>query len=370
MRIALVLWNGQLGGAERLNANLAKQMRHSGVDASILFLGNPAPLGTYLSDHAIPFGTLGLRRGRGVLLKPRNLAKAARSVGPDGALLVSSGYLALALRVGGYRARIVSVDHGRRQRAEGLARGAKWRRRLDMASGLFASDIEVAVSEFTLNSLRRHRRGKRLVKIYNGVDLHQLRVTSPPSCLTRDTCTFGVAGRLVEGKGIDRLLRAFGTFRCHGEVRLRIAGDGPLMGDLQALARSLRILEAVEFCGWVEDVSAFWKDCDVAVLPSDDLEEAFPMSALEAMACGRPVIASRAGGLPELVSHQVTGKLVERGNDAALMRALAEYASDPTARRQHGLDARRTCEAAFDLESCSAAYVSLFSGQRPVGDQP
>ena len=110
MRLALVLWNGNLGGAETFSAALARQLRADGVDAGLVFVGSPEPLARELDD--VPHVTIGLGRGREVLLRPLALARATREVGPDGALVVSPGYLPATLRLGRYRGPIVVVNHG------------------------------------------------------------------------------------------------------------------------------------------------------------------------------------------------------------------------------------------------------------------
>ena len=122
----------------------------------------------------------------------------------------------------------------------------------------------------------------------------------------------GCMGRLVRGKGFEDALVAAKEVLSKG-ARLRIAGDGPERRSLERLAAELGVARDVEFPGWVDDAHGFWASCDVAVVPSREWIESFGLSAVEAMASGRPVIATRNGGLPEVVAHDVTGLLVDPG---------------------------------------------------------
>jgi glycosyltransferase involved in cell wall biosynthesis len=82
------------------------------------------------------------------------------------------------------------------------------------------------------------------------------------------------------------------------------------------------------------------------------------------MACGIPVVASRLGALPEVVSDGHTGLLYKAGDIGGLADALERYAVDVELRRAHGLNARRACEERFDIRECAARYRALFEEQR------
>lgn len=354
MKLALVLWNGNLGGAETFSAALARQLRGDGIDAGLVFVGRPDPLASALDD--VPHLTLGLGRGRDVLLRPFALARATRELGPDGALVVSPGYLPAALRVGRYRGPIVVVNHGAFMHDEAASAARRAKQRAVELSGAWAPEVEVAVSNLVLELLRRRPHAKRLVRIYNGVDLDAFRPAEPRA---GDAPTFGWAGRLVAGKGVDDLLRAFAEVRRTG-AKLRIAGDGPARPELERLSASLDLNGAVSFEGPLTSVAPFWRDCDVAAMPSNQWVESFGMAAVEAMACGLPVVATRSGALPEVVEDGRTGALCARGDVSALAAAFERYATDSELRREHGRAARERCAAHFDLRDCAAAYRSVF----------
>jgi glycosyltransferase involved in cell wall biosynthesis len=116
----------------------------------------------------------------------------------------------------------------------------------------------------------------------------------------------------------------------------------------------------MEFLGVVEDMPEFWAGVDIAVMPST-LPESFGMSALEAMASEKPVVATRCGGVAELVEDGVNGRLVPSGDEGALAEALLAYVNSPELRREHGEAGRQRCEAEFSIEGCATAYATLFA---------
>ena len=104
---------------------------------------------------------------------------------------------------------------------------------------------------------------------------------------------------------------------------------------------------------------AFWRSVDVAVVPSNQWIESFGMVALEAMACARPVVATRNGALPSLIEDGHTGILVRPGAVDALAGALATYAADPALRDRHGRAGRRRCEEQYSIERTARLYLEL-----------
>jgi glycosyltransferase involved in cell wall biosynthesis len=333
-------------------------LRELGVDARVLFVTHEEPLASRLRDANVPYATLGLHRGRRIVLRPLAFARAARSLGPDGAILVSPGYLGAALRLGGYRGKIAVVLHDLVQ-IELLSTVQKIVKRVVRLSGGWATNVEVAVSDFALEAAGRDfPRRRHVVRIYNGIDLA---VYSPgQNGSDGDRPVIGWAGRIVAGKGLETLLRAIPAVRARCDVQVRIAGDGPERPRLEQLVGELGLGGSVVFEGWSPDMPAFWRGCSLAAIPPVGAVESFGMVVIEAMACGRPVVASRAGALPELVLDGVTGRLVPPGDQEALAEALVELASDETRRATSGAAARERCEAHFDLRQTAQAYLQLF----------
>jgi glycosyltransferase involved in cell wall biosynthesis len=350
-----VLWNGDVGGAETLALSLVESLRRSRHDARILFVESSGRLGERLDALGLPYSALGRRRGRNIVLHPHMLG-AALGGAEDFAVLVSPGFLAAAARVGGFRGATAAVEHGAILQAHTETRLQRCRGRVDRWSGVWACDAEVAVSPAALEPLTRLRHARTLVCIPNGVDTR--RFVPGVQRSVADGVTLGCASRLAPGKGVDDLLRAFALL--DGEsCRLRIAGGGSERRSLEALATALGVADRVDFLGEVQDVAAFWRDCDVGVVPSNQWIESFGMVAVEAMATGLPVVATRNGGLSAVVEDGVTGLVVEPGDVAALAAGLASYATNAALRREHGRNGRQRCVAQYDVERCAMEYVRL-----------
>ena len=148
--------------------------------------------------------------------------------------------------------------------------------------------------------------------------------------LTEAARLIGVVARVISIKGQDVLLRAAGHL-AHDNPALHfvIAGDGAQREEFQALARTLGLEERVHFLGWRRDIPFVLANLDVVVLPTVLDFEGVPLALIEALATGRPVVATRVGGVGELVRDGETGLLVEPRDDAGLARAIASLVGDP-----------------------------------------
>jgi colanic acid/amylovoran biosynthesis glycosyltransferase len=143
------------------------------------------------------------------------------------------------------------------------------------------------------------------------------------------------AGRLIEKKGLPVTLRAFAIFQNqYPNATLTIAGEGPLLGQLQKLARKLNIDRRVSFTGFIsqEHLREIYYRSHIFLHPSqtgrDGNQEGIPNSMLEAMASGLPVFATEHGGIPEAIENGISGVLVPEHNHEELARALLNAAQD------------------------------------------
>src|SRR5262249_58131811 len=197
---------------------------------------------------------------------------------------------------------------------------------------------------------------------YNGVDIK--RCSQACQRTPRGPIVIGFAGRLVRGKGADVLVRSLAR-SSDLSITALVAGDGPDRTLLEALARRTGIASQVVFLGPQGDMPSFWRRCDLAVVPSHTpIVESFGLAAVEAMASGLPVIASRNGALPEVVANGRTGTIVPEDDPVSLATSLAVYESNPQLREQHGRRGRADCERRFDIDRCALAYVDLLGRPR------
>ena len=135
------------------------------------------------------------------------------------------------------------------------------------------------------------------------------------------------------------------------EALLLVGGGGEEQETLERQARVLGIADRVEFVGPIHDPRDFYRRLDLFVLPS--LDEAFGLVVLEAMAMGLPVIGTRVGGVPEVLTHGVNGWLVEPGNSAQLAAGIRTLWADPALCRHAAEEGRRTA-VRFDVTRVAA----------------
>jgi glycosyltransferase involved in cell wall biosynthesis len=189
-------------------------------------------------------------------------------------------------------------------------------------------------------------------------------VSEPPG----DTFNYLYLGRLETVKGIDVLLRAFAAIAAAApHVRLDVAGDGS-RGD--ALRAAYGGLSQVRFHGHVagDEKRRLIAAADALVMPSI-VREVFGISIAEAYAFGKPVIAARIGGMPELVRPGQTGLLVEPGDEAGLQEALCALAAD----RDRAWAMAPACAAAaraYTLEAVTDSYLSAYETGRQPSARP
>lgn len=146
--------------------------------------------------------------------------------------------------------------------------------------------------------------------------------------LPAEATLVGAVGRLVPIKNIPLLLEAAVIVRRrHPAVRVVLVGDGELRADLEARAAALGLADAVTFAGWRRDLPSVYADLDAVVISSDN--EGTPASLIEAMATGCPVVATRVGGVPDLVADGETGRLVPPADPDALAGALLALLDEP-----------------------------------------
>ncbi len=197
------------------------------------------------------------------------------------------------------------------------------------------TDRVIAVSEALRRELIRKEGlpADKVTTIYNGID---------PGCVPspgerrKALCRLGLpfgkgklvgtVARLAPQKGVTYFLRAAAMLVKDYPVNFLIVGDGPLRRQLQKEAASLGLENRVLFTGERDDVPVILAALDVFVLPS--LTEGFPFTILEALAAARPVVATRVGGVPEIITDNLTGLLVEPGDPAALALAIARLLGD------------------------------------------
>jgi len=233
----------------------------------------------------------------------------------------------------------------------------------------------IAVSRSVMDDFLQHTGlgPERIRVIRNGV--RQLAVPEPVARNLRDRLglgdgpVIGVVGRLAREKGIDLFLRAASLLRSrHPNWRFLVAGGGPLRRELEDMAATLELNGSIVFTGEIQDPESVISALDILVVPS--VSEGLSLVALEAMSLGKPVAASRVGGIPEVVGHGSTGLLFCPGNPEEMAKALEALGSDAGLRCRLG-EAGRLKAREFDLTVAAKAtlevYQQVLEGAYPKG---
>jgi glycosyltransferase involved in cell wall biosynthesis len=354
---------GLMGGGERYPLELARALRKH-VDCELVTFGVTSGLVNDAQGARVrvirPWGHL--RRHPAQPVSPALWGALAHAdiVHTHHLRSASSRVCAVAARM--RRQRLISTDHG--------ASGGNF---FGVLPRLFDRFLEV--SQFSAQVQGTARARTRI--IYGGADVARF---APDRAAERQGVLF--VGRLTPHKGVDRLIEAVPP-----ATPLVIVGTGghdrhPPERDYPQLLRRLAEGRSVYFAGGVsdEELASLYRQAAVVVLPSVNVtcygrriavSELLGLSLLEAMASGTPVIASRVGGVPEVVADGVTGYLVDPGDTAALREQLAALLGRPRLARRLGDNARELVLERFTWDAvarrCLDSYNELVESGRFTG---
>ncbi|OFW17794.1 MAG: hypothetical protein A3F69_01030 [Acidobacteria bacterium RIFCSPLOWO2_12_FULL_66_10] len=212
---------------------------------------------------------------------------------------------------------------------------------------------------------------QKVTVIHNGVDLDEYHPHAVPrgsfrrkAGIDSSAVVVGFTGLLTPRKGLEPLMHAAARLLAGRRDLVFVAAGREPVGSMvpyraryEALAGDLGIADRFRFVGFHGDVRPIVLDCDVLVLPS--LQEPFGRSVIEAMALGTAVIASRVGGIPEIIDHETHGLLVPPGDVDALASAIGTLVDDPTRRRALATAALARVRGHFDISMLSLALQDV-----------
>ncbi|HZL36086.1 MAG TPA: glycosyltransferase [Tepidisphaeraceae bacterium] len=361
--VAHVVLSLDVGGLERVVVDLVREGHERGIVSAIVCIERPGALATEARKLGVPVLSAGKRPGISFTTTKR-LRSIFRELAPDiihshqiGALF----YAGPAARKQGVRG-IVHTEHGKHFTA-GLRRRVLGRLAARNADRFFCVSRDIA------DSVRKYRivPFEKIHVIRNGIRtaLYQRRdarsghlrdVLGIPS----DALVIGTVGRLNEVKRQDILIQAFALLRRFvPTARLIIVGDGPARHALQQLVDKLAIGFCVHFVGYQSEPQRYFQLMDVFILTSRS--EGMPLSVLEAWAAGVPVIATRVGGLPEMIEHGRTGLLIEFGSVEGTASALQHVLLDSDLRTNLGHNAQSHVIANFDVRNMVRDYHEQYT---------
>lgn len=227
------------------------------------------------------------------------------------------------------------------------------------------ADGVVAVSRFIRDGMVDYGIPPEKIRvIHNGVDSRSF----IPFCGERESVrrelgiesadiVVGFVGAITRGKGVLELLRAFyAAAPEHRGLKLLYVGKGPELTELKKEAQALR--DRVIFAGQRRDVARMYAAMDIFVLPST-CGEAFGLVIIEAMSMGKPVIASRIGGIPEIIDHRGNGIMVEPGDPSAITQAILELTLNPALRNELSSNALESIALRFSDDIFGDSFARL-----------
>lgn len=223
-------------------------------------------------------------------------------------------------------------------------------------------DVLVLLAEVEREAYRLFNAGKCVRVIPNAISLGEY-ATVEQKDYKRRPVRLGYIGRLADDKGVKEVIQAVAILRQRGfdYLRLYIAGSGPYEEELRQMVWDFELGTVIEFVGPVfgEDKIRFWREIGVFVFPTFH-KEGLPYTVLEAMASGTPVIATKVGGIPDVITHGVQGLLIESHDPQSVANAIGELLSDD--QRLHSMSeaAIRRAHAKYGVERLSQEFDRLY----------
>lgn len=363
MHVVHVVLSMDVGGLERNVLNQVRQAPRLGQRITIICLERPGQLAPEAEAHGAT--VICTRKRAGVALgQIALLRKVFGQIQPDvvhthqiGALF----YAGPAARLAGVRL-VVHTEHGKERYAQQFRTRLLGRFAATFASTFFCltQDMAAAVRASRIVPERKIR------VIFNGIETAQFtRIHDSLGARRRlgipdDAPVIGTVGRLTEIKRQDVLIRGFALLKQkYPAAHLVLVGDGPLRDDLEKLAADCGVADSVHFAGYQSPTAPFIQGMSIFALTSRS--EGMPQAAIEAAVSALPIVASRVGGLPELIQERKTGLLVPVGDERALAEAFAQLLADPGRARCMGLAAREHAIATFDIRRMADDYHRHFT---------
>jgi glycosyltransferase involved in cell wall biosynthesis len=358
--IAICTVGELFGGVERHVVGMLKSLRARGIGALVILFHN--------GELAVRVRELGFEpiilpgRNLIVLSTARVIARMLEQHNID--VLHVHGYKAAvlcAIARRWYPCAMVKTEHGLPEPMVGGLLGA-WRNRLyhlcdSMATRIAASTV-CYVTKDLQKYYRRMHSGLRTIVIPNGVESMDRSQFPRPAELRETYFNLLLVGRLDMVKGHHLAIEAMTVESVAPDIHLYILGIGPREQQLRALVDSLGLTDRVHILGFRRNVYDYIGHCDALLMPS--LHEGLPYTLLEAMALGIPIIASRVGGLAEVLRDGDMGLLTPPQDPASLAVAIAHLRNDQGLCSRLGKAARRLQEENYSLEAMTEGYLAVY----------
>jgi glycosyltransferase involved in cell wall biosynthesis len=361
IRLLQVIPSFGCGGAERMVVNLMTHLDRERFEVAAISLAGPegSALEQKLAENKVRVAYLGKRAGFDMRM-PHRIRNVVRKFRPH----VVHSHLCLHYvfpsLIGCRDLSHISTVH---LPADGLH---KWLMRPLAQLAFRQGVIPIAVSREVALWLRHLQVVRDCLVIPNGIPISDYQHPSVSRQVWRKEQGFSktdvlcvCVARLEKQKNQAMLLSAFARgFRADGRAHLLLVGDGACRQDLEQQVRDLRLRSKVHFLGQRSDVPELLGAADIFILPSEN--EGNPLSLMEAMAAGLPVIATAVGGVPELIEDHRSGLLVTPGDADGMAVAILRLLQDAEKRRTMAASAAQRAMQAFSASRMAQGYMELY----------
>jgi glycosyltransferase involved in cell wall biosynthesis len=240
------------------------------------------------------------------------------------------------------------------------------------------ADAFIAISNPLIEEMTRIGiEPSRIIRVPNGIDIKRFNPAEAAEKarlrelkgISTSSVVFAYCGRLSKEKGLHLLLRVWEKL-CgrYDDIHLLLVGTGEGLtlgceGELREFVRKKNLRNSVTFTGAVDDVAEFLQCSDVFVMPS--WSETQSLALVEAQACGLPAIATRVGGLPEVIEHNRSGFLVTLGDEEEMLEAAERLIIDEDLRRRLGSTGRQVALDRFSISKIAQKYLNVLQSVVP-----
>jgi sugar transferase (PEP-CTERM/EpsH1 system associated) len=366
IKILHVVNSLDVGGMENILINLINHMDENKFEHTVCCIARRGAMGDRIKKNVVIHE---MKKGNNAdYILPLKIACVIRKENPD---IVHTrnwsaidGIIASAFAK---KRKVIHDEHGRcSSDPKGLDVKRKWMRKiLDRYV-----DRYVVVSDELQDWMNKFIgiQSDKIVRIQNSVDTTIFSPTEDKACakiaigLPSNSLVVGYVGRLDPVKNLDLLIKSFSTLVTSviskKPVLLIIIGSGPEEKKMRHTAKLYHIDKQVMFMGEHSNVHEFMHAMDIFAISS--IAEGIPLTVLEAMASGLPVVATRVGGISEVVQDGKSGYLLDSGDDHAFSEKFRKYISDESLRTVHGRKGRELVEERYSLEKMIRQYENLY----------
>jgi len=360
MKVIHIIPELNYGGAEKFVTELLPFLKFKGVDVSIISIKDEIPLAASLKN--IPIYTCGhqgsMRRLDQLWKTIKKVKKILKNEKPD--IIHSHLYAGdiFAKLTSSLECKLIATIHGADPR---------WNKKNEMNLSIkvwlllekLRKPYYIAVSNYVKSKLHKVLSipESKIFQVYNGINLAKFKFKDIEEKTFVPTIV--QIGRLAEEKGHIISIMAFRIVKQYfPKARLLFVGNGYYRNIIANEVKKFKLDDSIYFLGERDDVYKILEDAHVLWMPS--FREGLPLSVLEAMACGLPVIASNTGGLPEVVFDEKTGYLIDIGAFEQLAEKTIKILSDKNLAKSMGLEGRKKVEEFFSIEKTADNYLNIY----------